>query len=48
MLVTISKIRNGVVELSSLIAEKLLREKLDAAGHEKMVEKFIQELEKVN
>lgn len=39
--------RNEIVELSSLITEKVLREKMDAREHEKMVDKFIKELEKV-
>ncbi len=39
--------RNDIVEISSLIAEKVLREKMDAKEHEKMVEKFIKELEKI-
>ena len=39
--------RNEIVEISSLIAEKVLREKLDAHEHEKMVDKFIKELEKI-
>lgn len=39
--------RNEIVEISSLLTEKVLREKLDAKEHEKMVDKFIKELEKV-
>ena len=39
--------RNDIVEISSLIAEKVLREKMDPKEHEKMVEKFIGELEKI-
>jgi len=39
--------RNDIVEISSLITEKVLREKMDAKEHEKMVDKFIKELEKV-
>ena len=41
-------LRNEIVEISGLLTEKVLREKLDAKEHEKMVSKFIQELEKVN
>ena len=40
--------RNEVVEISSLIAEKVLREKLNTQEHEKLVEKFLRELEKVS
>ncbi len=40
--------RNEIVEISSMIAEKILREKLDAREHEKMVEKFVKELEKIS
>ena len=40
--------RNDIVEISGLIAEKVLREKMDAGEHEKMVNKFIHELEKVS
>ena len=40
--------RNEIVEISSLMTEKILREKLDAREHEKLVDKFIKELEKVN
>ena len=39
--------RNDIVEISSLITEKVLREKMDAREHEKLVDKFIKELEKV-
>ncbi len=39
--------RNDIVELSSLITEKIMREKLDQREHEKMVDKFIKELERV-
>ena len=39
--------RNDIVEISSLITEKILREKMDAREHEKMVDKFIKELEKI-
>ena len=40
--------RNDIVEISSLMTEKVLREKMDAKEHEKMVEKFLKELEKVS
>ena len=40
--------RNEIVEISSMITEKVLREKMDAREHEKMVEKFLKELEKVS
>lgn len=40
-------LRNEIVEISSLMVEKVLREKLDAREQEKMVEKFLKELEKV-
>ncbi len=40
--------RNEIVEISSMITEKILREKLDAREHEKMVEKFVKELEKIS
>lgn len=39
--------RDEVVELSSLITEKILKEQLDAQGHKKLVDQFIKELEKV-
>ena len=39
--------RNEIVEISSLMTEKIIREKLDAREHEKMVDKFIKELEKI-
>jgi F-type H+-transporting ATPase subunit b len=39
--------RDEIVEISSLMTEKILREKLDAREHEKMVDKFIKELEKI-
>lgn len=40
-------LRNDIVEISSLMVEKVLREKMDAREQEKMVEKFLKELEKV-
>ena len=39
--------RDEVVEISSLITEKILKERLDAQGHKKLVDQFIKELEKV-
>ena len=39
--------RDEIVEVSSLMTEKILREKLDAREHEKMVDKFIKELERI-
>jgi F-type H+-transporting ATPase subunit b len=39
--------RNEIVEISSLMTEKILREKMDKLEHQKMVEKFIKELEKI-
>jgi F-type H+-transporting ATPase subunit b len=39
--------RNDVVEIATLVAEKVLREKLDAQSHGKLVERFIQDIEKV-
>ena len=39
--------RNDIVEISSLITEKVLREKMNAPEHEKLVDKFIKEMEKV-
>ena len=39
--------RNEIVEISSLITEKILREKLDAREQEKLVEKFVKELERM-
>ncbi len=39
--------RDDIVEISSLITEKILREKLDAREQEKLVDKFIRELERI-
>ena len=39
--------RDEIVEISSLMTEKVLREKLDAREHEKLVDKFIKELERI-
>lgn len=40
-------IRNEIVEVSGLMAEKVLREKLDADHHRKLVDRFLKEIEKV-
>ncbi len=40
-------LRNEIVEISTMMTEKVLREKLDAREQEKMVDKFLKELEKV-
>ena len=39
--------RDDIVEISSLITEKVLREKLDAKEQEKLVDKFLKELERI-
>ena len=39
--------RNQIVELSGLMTEKVLKEKLDAPAHEKLVERFLKEIEKI-
>jgi F-type H+-transporting ATPase subunit b len=39
--------RNEIVEISTLITEKVLKEKLSAADHKKLVDEFIKEMEKV-
>ena len=39
--------RDQIIELSSLITEKVLKEKIDEKEHAKLVEKFIKDLEKV-
>ncbi len=39
--------RTQLVELSSLIAEKIIREKMDPKEHEKMVDQFVNDLQKV-
>ncbi len=39
--------RNAIVELSSLMTEKIIQEKLDLKEHEKLIDKFIKEMEKV-
>jgi F-type H+-transporting ATPase subunit b len=39
--------RNDIVEISTMITEKVLKEKLEKADHEKLVAKFVQELESI-
>lgn len=39
-------VRQEIVEVSRLMAEKVLREKLDADGHKKLVDKFLVDLER--
>ena len=39
--------RNEIVEISTMMTEKILREKLDPKEQEKLVDKFIKELEKI-
>ena len=39
--------RDEMVELSSLLTEKILQERLDDAQHKKLVDRFIHEIEKV-
>jgi F-type H+-transporting ATPase subunit b len=39
--------RDDMVELSGLLTEKILKEKLDDAQHKKLVDRFIHEIEKV-
>ncbi len=39
--------RGELVELSALISEKIIHEKLDAKEHEKLVDQFLKDLEKV-
>lgn len=41
------QMRNDIVDLSGLITEKIIRERLDAKQHEKLVDQFIKDLEKV-
>jgi F-type H+-transporting ATPase subunit b len=41
------KMRDDLVELSGLLTEKILREKLDAQGHRKLVDQFVTNMEKV-
>ena len=40
-------LRNDIIEISTLMTEKVLREKLDAQEQAKLVDKFLKELEKV-
>ncbi len=40
-------LRNEIIEISTLMTEKILREKLDEREHGKLVDKFLKELEKV-
>ena len=40
--------RDQIVEISGLMAEKVLREKIDAREHAKLVDQFIQDLEKIS
>ena len=42
------QIRDEVVELSSLMTEKIIQQKLNDAEHKKLVEQFIKEMEKVS
>lgn len=39
--------RGELVELSALISEKIIRERLDAKEHEKLVDQFLKDLQKV-
>ncbi len=39
--------RNDIATLSALISEKIIHEKLDATMHQKLVDEFIKEIEKV-
>ena len=40
--------RGDLVELSALITEKIVREKLDHAEHTKLVDRFLKDLQKIN
>jgi F-type H+-transporting ATPase subunit b len=42
------KIRDEVVGLSSLMTEKIIRQKLNESEHKKLVEQFIKDMEKVS
>ncbi len=42
-----AQMRNEIVEISTLITENVLKEKLSAQDHKKLVDDFIKELEKV-
>ena len=39
--------RDGIVEISTMIAEKVLKEKISAQDHERLVQDFLKELESV-
>ena len=39
--------RGELVELSALISEKIIRERLDATEHERLVDQFLRDLQKV-
>jgi F-type H+-transporting ATPase subunit b len=39
--------RKEIVEISSLMTEKILKEKLDVVSHQKLIDQFIREMEKV-
>ena len=41
-------LRNEIVDIATMMTEKVLREKLDAREQDKLVEKFLKELEKVS
>ena len=41
------KFRDEVVEISGLMTEKIIRQKLNEAEHKKLVEQFIKEMEKI-
>lgn len=40
--------RNEIVEISGLMAERVLREKIDAKEHERLVDKFLKEIENIS
>ena len=39
--------RDQIVEISGLMTEKILKEKMDSKDHEKLVDQFIKEIEKI-
>ena len=41
-------LREQIIDLSALMTEKVVREKVDAAGHKKLVEKFLEEAGRLN
>lgn len=41
------KMRDDLVDLSGALTEKILREKLDAQGHKKLVDQFVNEIGKI-